>query len=106
MDARAPKAMPARVRAIQENALMRNSLLAAVAAIALAVPAAAQNAQPTTPQTPMPSAPPGLGERITSGMQTPEPPFPAAPPAASATIAPSRLNAGQIRQIQQGLRTA
>ena len=83
---------------------MRNSLLAAVAALALAVPAAAQQQSMPT-QGPMPVAPPGLGERITSGVETPGLAFPAPPPAASATLAPSRLNAAQIRQIQQGLRT-
>ena len=79
---------------------MRNSLLAAVAALTLAAQAAAQTSPPSSANPlNMPVAPPGLGERITSGVQTLEPPL-----AAAYGLATSQLTAAQIRQIQQGLR--
>jgi peptidoglycan hydrolase-like protein with peptidoglycan-binding domain len=51
----------------------------------------------------MPVAPPGLGERITSGIETTEPAYPVSPPAPGAAVAPQLLSADQIRQLQQGL---
>jgi peptidoglycan hydrolase-like protein with peptidoglycan-binding domain len=81
---------------------MRYSLLATAAALAFAAPALAQTNPPPSldQQLQMPVAPPGLGERITSGVETTEHLFPAEP---SIPVSPGQLDAAQIRQLQQAL---
>jgi hypothetical protein len=74
---------------------MRNSLLAALAALTVAAPATAQAPSMSVEPLSMPAAPPGLGERITSGIATPY----EATPRASLGVTHDQLH---VRQHSQG----